>query len=161
MKNVKRSLTGNHQAIALRRWREGIEESANVVPSHWDTRIFVTVRRPASSEVSFVEGQSQQGGRVGTVDVELDEGMADLALAVVAHELFHTLGATDRYDASGRTIIPDGLVEPRKVPLYPQRFADVMGRNRPSSPTNEEVPAGLDEIAVGDLTAREIGWREP
>ena len=70
----------------------------------------------------------------------------------------HTLGATDRYDAAGRTIVPDGLAEPTRVPLYPQRFAEVMGRNRPLSLGEEVVPASLDELALGDRTATEIGW---
>jgi hypothetical protein len=77
---------------------------------------------------------------------------------VVAHELFHTLGAEDKYDERGRTMIPDGLAEPEKVPMLPQRFAELMARNRPVSSTEERTPDTLDEVAVGPRTAREIGW---
>jgi hypothetical protein len=101
---------------------------------------------------------SEQGGRIGAVSVELDHDMADLALIVAAHELLHTLSATDKYDDQGRTKLPDGLEEPARLPLYPQRFADLMARNRPVSPTEEKIPQTLDEIAVGPATAREIGW---
>ena len=42
--------------------------------------------------------------------------------------------------------------------FYPQRYADVMTRNRPTSATSDTVPGSFDEIAVGPATAREIGW---
>ena len=38
-----------------------------------------------------------------------DADSADFALVVVAHELFHTLGAEDKYDAQGRALVPLGL----------------------------------------------------
>jgi hypothetical protein len=147
------------QAVNLERWLADVDPRASIEPDLWDTRIYVSVRPPASDTRSFVEGQSQEGGRIGVVDVELDASMVDLTLFVVAHELMHTLGASDRYDAAGRTLVPDGLAEPDRVPLYPQRFAEVMGRNRPVSPSSEVVPDSLDELAVGERTAKEIGWR--
>jgi hypothetical protein len=75
----------------------------------------------------------------------------------VTHELFHTLDATDKYDARGRTLIPQGLAEPERG--LPQRFAEIMARNRPVTETSEALPKSVDEIAVGPLTASEIGWR--
>jgi hypothetical protein len=146
------------QALDLRRWLADVDPRAAVDPDLWDTRIYVSVRAPASELRSVVEGQSQEGGRIGVVDVELDASMIDLTLFVTTHELMHTLGATDKYDAAGRTVVPDGLAEPDRVPLYPQRFAEVMGRNRPVSPSAEVVPASIDELAVGARTAAEIGW---
>jgi len=92
------------------------------------------------------------------VEVELDDSMADFALFVATHELFHTLGATDKYDASGQTLIPDGLAEPDRVPRLPQAFAEVMARNRPVEPGVEVPPESLDELSVGPATAREVGW---
>jgi hypothetical protein len=105
----------------------------------------------------FVEGVSQQGGWVGIVEVELDESMVDFALFVATHELLHTLGASDKYDANG-TIVPDGLAEPDRSPLYPQRFVEVMARHRPIAPGHEVPPDSLTELRVGAVTAREIGW---
>jgi hypothetical protein len=147
------------QAVDLERWLRDIDPKAGVVADHWDTRIYVTIRGPQSELQSFVEGQSQQDGRIGMVSVELDASMADLTLIVVAHELMHTLGASDKYDpASGRTRIPDGLAEPNRSPLYPQSFAEIMARNRPISVALEAIPLSIDEMAVGPLTAKEIGW---
>ena len=146
------------QAVDLERWLRDVDPRAGVEPDHWDTRIYVSARRPATTAKSVVEGQSQQHGRIGFVDVELDTSMVDLALFVVAHELMHTLGATDKYDANGRTRAPEGLAEPDRMPLFPQRFAEVMGRNRPVSEGTEVVPESLEELAVGTMTAKEIGW---
>jgi hypothetical protein len=82
----------------------------------------------------------------------------DTALIVAAHELFHTVGAHDHYGPDGRALVPSGLAEPSRTPLYPQRSVEVMARNRPVSATDEARPLSLDELAVGETTAREIGW---
>lgn len=148
------------QAVDMKKWLTDVDPRAGIEPDQWDSRIYVIVRRPASAARAFVEGESEQDGRVGCVSVELDASMADLTLIVVAHELMHTLGATDKYDASGRSLAPDGLAEPDRVPRYPQRYAEVMSRNRPVSPTEEKIPLTLDELAVGPKTAQEIGWRK-
>lgn len=149
------------QAVDMKAWLRDVDPRAGVEPEQWDSRIYVIVRRPASQRRAFVEGESEQGGRVGSVAVELDASMADTTLFVVTHELMHTLGATDKYDQNGRTLIPDGLAEPEREPLYPQRYAEVMARNRPTSPVAETIPISLDELAVGPKTAQEIGWRKP
>jgi hypothetical protein len=146
---------------ALGSYVDDIDKRAGIDPSLYDVRIYVALRRPRRAEVTLAEGQSQQGGRVGIVEMELDadaEG-AQLPLVVVAHELMHTLGATDKYDpASGRSLVPLGLAEPERVPRYPQRYAEIMSRNRPVSASEEKVPDGFAQIAVGPTTAREIGW---
>jgi len=143
---------------ALWRWTSGVDAVAHLDASSYDSRIYVVARPPASAQRQLIEGASQEGGRVGTVEVELDASMADFALFVAAHELFHTLGASDKYDAAGRTLVPAGLAEPDLQPLYPQRFAEVMARNRPVAPGVEEPPVSLEELAVGPTTATEVGW---
>ncbi len=106
----------------------------------------------------MIEGSSQHGGWLGSVTVELNRDMVDFTLFVAAHELLHTLGATDKYDAAGRTQVPDGLAEPDRTPLYPQIRAEVMARNRVLQPGQERPPDTLAELGVGPATAREIGW---
>ena len=74
---------------------------------------------------------------------------------VIAHELLHTLGATDKYDpANDAPRFPDGYGDPRQVPLYPQRFAELMAGRRMISATSWEQPASLDEVLIGPATAR-------
>jgi hypothetical protein len=145
-------------AYELRRFTRDVDARAGVPSDGFDSRIYVVLRSP--SDQGIVEGMSEQGGRVGIALAELDETTIDLALFVSAHELFHTLGASDKYDASGRTVVPDGLAEPERVPLLPQRYAELMSRNRPVAPGQERRPESLSELWVGHKTAREIGWLE-
>jgi hypothetical protein len=145
-------------AYELRRFTRDVDARALVPTDGFDSRIYVVLRAP--SDEGIVEGMSEQGGRVGIALAELDETTVDLALFVSAHELFHTLGASDKYDASGRSVVPDGLAEPERVPLLPQRYAELMSRNRPVAPGQERRPESLSELWVGQKTAREIGWLE-
>ena len=114
------------------------------------------LHEPRGTGATFAEGESEQDGRVGTVSVELADGNVDFALIVVAHELFHTLGATDKYDAQGRARRPSGLAEPELGES--QRFVELMARTRPTASGEETIPDFVDDIAVGPLTAQEIGW---
>jgi hypothetical protein len=78
---------------------------------------------------------------------------------VLAHELLHTLGATDKYDpATGQPQTPDGLGDPDLEPRYPQAMGELMAGRVAISPNEAEIPDGLDRMVVGPLTAREIGW---
>lgn len=146
------------QALALSAWLRDVDPRVGIDAKLYDSRIYVAARRPDSPEHTAVEGQSEQGGRIGMVRVELDASMVDFTFFVVTHELMHTLGATDKYGPDGRALLPIGLAEPERQPLYPQRFVEVMARNRPLSATREAIPETLDELAVGPLTAKEIGW---
>jgi len=80
---------------------------------------------------------------------------------VIAHELLHTLGATDKYDpVNDAPVFPDGYGDPRQSPLYPQKFAELMAGRRMLSATSWEQPSGLDEVVIGPATAIEIRWRK-
>jgi hypothetical protein len=98
---------------------------------------------------------------VGVAQADIDAETIDFALFVAAHELMHTLGASDKYDSAGRALYPSGFAEPERAPLYPQAGAEIMARNLPIAPNTERPPNTLDELFVGDVTAREIGWRKP
>lgn len=78
---------------------------------------------------------------------------------VVAHELLHVFGATDKYSPDDNLpLFPDGYAEPQRQPLLPQRYAELMAGRTPLAPDRAEMPASLAEVMVGPLTAREIGW---
>lgn len=78
---------------------------------------------------------------------------------VIAHELLHTFGATDKYDlGTGLPMYPDGFADPQLVPRYPQQLAEIMAVKTPLSATEARMPDGLEDECVGPLTAREIGW---
>ena len=141
----------------LSRYLRDADTHAGFDPDACDARIYLVLRSPDDPERTFVEGNSQLGGWHGLVEVELDDSMIDFSLFVAAHEMFHTLGATDKYDAHG-TKIPDGLAEPDLRPMYPQRYVELMARMRPLGHGEEMLPDTLDELRVGPATAREIGW---
>jgi hypothetical protein len=143
---------------ALSRWADQVDAATGLDARTFDSRIYVVARAPKAANLAMVEGESEEGGRIGAVEVELKASMADFALFVTAHELMHTLGASDKYDSSGRAVFPGGFAEPERAPLFPQELAEVMARNRPLSADEERPPDTLNELAVGAATAREIGW---
>lgn len=141
----------------LWQWTRDLDERGGVEWRGYDARIYL-VLRPSHGDLNLVEGESEDGGRVGVAQADIDDGMLDLALFVAAHELLHTLGATDKYDATGRALFPAGFADPGRTPLYPQPGAELMARNLPLSPTSERPPEKLEELWIGAETAREIGW---
>jgi hypothetical protein len=77
---------------------------------------------------------------------------------VIAHELLHTLGATDKYGNDNLPRLPDGYAEPDRQPLYPQTFAELMGGRIPVTASEAEIPESLQQVVIGPLSAAEIGW---
>ncbi|HEX5458918.1 MAG TPA: hypothetical protein VFX20_03020 [Steroidobacteraceae bacterium] len=78
---------------------------------------------------------------------------------VMAHELLHTFGATDKYDLStGLPRYPEGFADPQLIPRYPQHLAEIMAVKMPLSVAEARMPDGLEDERVGPVTAREIGW---
>lgn len=144
----------------LWQWTRDLDDRARVEWRGYDARIYLVLKPSQDGRPRAVEGESEQGGRVGVARADVDSGMLDLALFVATHELFHTLGATDKYDASGQAAYPDGYAEPEKQPRYPQRGAEIMARNVPLSATSERPPDKLEELWIGATTAREIGWQK-
>jgi len=99
-------------------------------------------------------------GLMAVAHLYADRDAAGSNQVVIAHELLHTLGATDRYDrATGRPLIPDGLGDPGQSPRFPQRVAEIMAGRIALSPSEAVVPDGLEQVSVGPATAREIGWQ--
>jgi hypothetical protein len=78
---------------------------------------------------------------------------------VLAHELLHTLGASDKYDVRNNApLYPHGFAEPKLEPLYPQRKAELMAGRVPIDASRHEIPRDLRQVVIGAATALEIGW---
>ena len=129
-------------------------------PALADVRIHLVASKPAG-ELRVAEGLGAAGGEVGIVRASLDAADAFLAATAVTHETFHCLGATDKYDAAGHAIPPGGLAEPERSPPYPQRYAELMVGELPTARGAGRLPEGPDELAIGPVTAAEIGWLRP
>jgi hypothetical protein len=133
-------------------------DAAALLDGDFDGKVYVVLSPPRSSKRAFVEGLGQDGGRIAVTSIELSEDSVDFGLFVITHELFHLLGAGDRYAANGSALVPEGLGDPERVPLYPQDTAEVMARGRVIEPGREVAPSDLEELRVGPQTAAEIGW---
>jgi hypothetical protein len=80
---------------------------------------------------------------------------------ILAHELLHTLGATDKYDpATTLPLFPVGYAEPGRTPLYPQPRAELMAGRIPVGPDRAVIPGSLRQVVIGPASAHEIGWRQ-
>lgn len=134
-------------------WRYG----SGVEPAP-DIKIFVRYFDPATHE-RLPHSIGLEKGHVGIVNAFAQRTMAGSNNVVLAHELLHTLGASDKYDLeSGLPRHPEGYAEPHSVPLFPQRRAEIMGGRTPLSQKHAETPRSLDSVIVGTTTAAEIGW---
>lgn len=128
------------------------------VPVKPDIRLYLLYYNPETSP-RLAHSTALDKGRVGRVNLFGEKSYSKQNLVVTAHELLHTLTATDKYDLStGLPIYPDGYAEPDKQPRFPQSFAELMGGYVPISETKNEIPKSLDQTLIGAKTAREIGW---
>jgi len=124
-------------------------------------RIFVLYHDPATLD-NVPDSHGLQKGLVGVVHAFAQAAMAGSNNIVIAHELMHTLGATDKYRlGSGAPLYPLGFAEPDRQPLYPQVRAEIMAGRRALSPQDFEMPQSLREVMVGPATALEIRWTRP
>ena len=105
-----------------------------------------------------VEGLAEKNGRRGVVQGSADDTELGLELVATVHEVLHCVGATDKYDAQGRTVPPGGLAEPERAPLYPQAFGEVMVGEVPLTEQSGRPIRSLEEARVGPATASEIAW---
>jgi hypothetical protein len=100
-----------------------------------------------------------QKGLIGVVNAFASQAQAAQNDVVIAHELLHTLGATDKYDPrTDQPTFPDGYAEPEHQPLLPQAYAEIMAGRVPVTENEAEMPLSLDVVLIGTKTAREINW---
>lgn len=98
-------------------------------------------------------------GHIGVVHVFAEAGMTQSNNVVIAHELLHTLGASDKYDlGTGLPLFPQGFADPDRNPAYPQERAEIMAIRIPVSSTQAVLPDDLTQVMLNEHTAREIGW---
>jgi len=125
-----------------------------------DVRIFVRYHRPDLTVV-LENSFGLQKGMVGIVNAYASRRHRGTNNVIIAHEFLHTLGATDKYSPSdGQPIGPDGLGEPDRQPLFPQRYAEIMGGRIAIAENDSVIPKSLKYAVIGMLTASEINLSE-
>lgn len=121
-----------------------------------DVRMFVRYHDPEDAYI-LEDSVGLQKGMVGIVNARASRRHAGANNVVIAHEFMHTLGASDKYDlATGLPLAPDGLAEPEREPLYPQRQAEIMGGRIALATDDAIVPKNLKYVVIGPATASEI-----
>jgi hypothetical protein len=124
-------------------------------------RVFVLFHDPTYTQ-AVPHSVGLQKGLVGVVHAFADDEMTPTNNVVIAHEILHTLGATDKYDpATLEPVYPIGYAEPDRQPLVPQALAEIMAGRYVAAPGKFEMPDSLRGVRVGPATALEIHWPRP
>ena len=121
-------------------------------------RVFVRYHNPDFTQ-RVPHAVGMQKGLVGVVHAFADDEMRGGNNVVIAHEVLHTLGASDKYDpVTLAPLYPMGYAEPDRYPRFPQPFTEIMAGRRALTPVEFEMPQSLDEVIVGPATALEVRW---
>lgn len=121
-----------------------------------DVRVFVRYHEPQST-LMLENSVGLQKGMIGIVNAYASRRQRGVNNVIIAHEFLHTLGATDKYDAlNGQPTYPDGIADPDRKPLYPQKNAEIMGGRIALAEDDAVIPKNLKYAIIGPLTASEI-----
>jgi hypothetical protein len=142
-------------SLKLRYWAWRVSRHAREPE---DVRVFVLYHDPAlTPTVPHSLGLTK--GLIGVVYAFAAPEMTAENGVVIAHEMLHTVGATDKYNlADDAPRFPEGFGDPGQIPLYPQRNAELMAGRRMLASDRWEQTSSLDEVVVGAATAQEIRW---
>lgn len=144
-------------SLKMRWYAAHASRFAHHAPSR--VRIFVLYHDPAQL-ATVPDSHGLQKGLIGVVHAFAQASMSGLNDMVIAHELLHTAGASDKYDlATGAVQEPIGLGDRDQEPRYPQTRTEIMAGRRALSATESEPPRSLRTVVVGPETALEIHWR--
>jgi hypothetical protein len=141
-------------SLKLRGWV--YRQSGEWLPQPGRIKLFLLYHAPQDG-VALEHSLGLQKGLIGVVHVFSDPGQARQNNIVIAHELLHTLGATDKYDAEGKPRYPEGYAEPHLPQAERRREAEIMAGRLLAGNGQAVMPSGLERCVVGPLTAYEIG----
>lgn len=141
-------------SLKLRWWAYRHDAIAGPTPQ---IRLFIMFHDPESNS-SPPHSVGLAKGQIGLIHAYASRLQRRQNNVIIAHELLHIFGATDKYDpATLQPIHPQGYAEPQRSPRWPQVRAEIMGGRTPTDERNSEIPANLGETLIGPETAREIG----
>jgi len=142
-------------SLKMRWWSWRMDRNDGLTPP--DIQVFVLYHSIGQdSEMKVSVGMRK--GMYGLVKGYASRSMASYNQIVIAHELLHVLGATDKYVfATGDPEFPFGYAAPNQRPLFPQSEAEIMGGRIPLSSFESLMPESLKQCRIGHKTAEEIG----
>lgn len=145
-------------SLRMRRWAARMEGSVDAPPG--EIALFVVYHDPQRSP-RVPHSLALREAQLGVVHAFADERQHRTNAVVIAHELLHVLGATDKYEAGTlQPVFPAGYADPDAEPRHPQALAELMAGRIPLTPTSAAIPRSLEQVIVGATTAREIRWLE-
>lgn len=144
-------------SLQLRWW--AIQNTPDDQSNKHRVRIYVLFHE-AKNNMALEHSLGLQKGLLGIVHAFASDQQKKQNNVVIAHELLHTVGATDKYDHAGNPVVPDGLAEPERNPIYPQRRAEIMAGTVALSATKSKMASSLKQCVTSNKTALEIGWHE-
>ena len=120
--------------------------------------IFVRYHQPDTKQ-RLAHSLGLQKGLIGVVNGYASVNYQEQNNIVLAHEMLHTVGASDKYNlTTGQPIYPSGFVNPDA--RYDQSKAEIMAGKIPLSTNESVMPGSLRLCVIGKKTADEIGWLE-
>ena len=140
-------------SLQLRYWSWRYAQGHRPTPQ---VKLFVVFHDPATS-YAVPHSLGLEKGMIGVVHAFASRLQAAQNNVVIAHELLHTLGASDKYDPlSNLPVHPDGYAEPNRQPLLPQSQAEIMAGRTPISAGEAAMPDSVFDTVIGPATAGEI-----
>lgn len=124
-----------------------------------DIIVFAVFHEPTRG-VALDRSTALDKGLIAVANLFADREARATNEIVLAHELLHTLRATDKYSLTTNVpSYPDGYAAPDARPLLPQTKAELMAGRIALDERRAEMPSDLREVVIGAATAREIGWQ--
>jgi hypothetical protein len=151
---------GNFFGVVLwsLRFRWWASQHSPMVAVPPDIRLYLIYHDPQGTP-RLAHSTALSKGRIGLVNVFAGADYQKTNQVMIAHELLHTLGATDKYDLeTNLPEYPNGYAAPEQTPRYPQATAELMAGRVPISETRADIPAGLEQTLIGAVSALEIRW---
>lgn len=142
-------------SLKLRGWV--YRQSDSLLPQLGRIKLYVLYHAPRQG-VPLEHSLGLQKGLIGVVHAFADPGQTQQNNIVIAHELLHTLGATDKYDAEGRPLYPVGYADPEWPQQVPRRDAEIMAGRYLAANGQALMPPSLERCVIGALTAHEINF---
>jgi len=142
-------------SLKLRYW--AYQNNPDYKSNNSRIRLYV-IYHQATEGQALAHSLGLQKGLIGIIHAYANTKQSAQNAVVMAHEILHTVGATDKYDVNNHPIYPSGYVKPEQKPLYPQRYAEIMAGRIPLAEQSSKMPKSLKFTQVGKTTATEINW---
>ena len=144
-------------SLKLRWWV--YQQSGQLLPQLGTIKLFVLYHAPQDG-IALEHSLGLQKGLIGVVHAFADPKQIHQNNIVIAHELLHTLGATDKYDAEGKPVYPQGYAEPGSPQFMPRHEAEIMAGRYLAANGQAVMPPSLERCVIGAQTAHEINLDE-